>query len=238
MPNRLFSRFVRNEDGAVTVEYVVLAALVAGVAYAAVEMNVEGQETYTSTLSYALTGETDEEFLTVDIANGSFELVAGMATRSWGYSAESIEGWIPESGHDFEIKVKSEEGSDSYDADHYLDMGESPGNLEISQVFDNVDDGEWYTIGLTAYDKIGDNSMEVYFGGEFVGLIEANTSEWEQYDFAIKGGMGDGTNKITLRETGTVDNTGTYIDSVGLYAMRDKDAERAEAAATEAEAGS
>ena len=233
--------FLRDERGNATVEWVVLAGLLAGVALASIELRKDGFAVFSDKLSEGLTGESDKEFLSVDITNGSFENVHGLPVMSYGFSAASLEGWTSESGHNFEVKNKGYRGADTYDGDYYLDMGESPGNLAISQTFERAQDGEWYNIGLTAYDSVGNNSLEIYFGGVFLGAVVAGDASWHVYDFQVQGGIGDGTNKVLIKETGVEDNWGTYIDSVGFYRLDPDEAEKAQAAAdaaaAEAEAG-
>ncbi|WP_298431396.1 hypothetical protein [uncultured Jannaschia sp.] len=213
-------RFLRREDGTVTVEWVLLTALGAALAIASSGLVNGGTQVFASTVSEAVTGESDEDYLTVDINNGSFETVLGLPTASWGFDAESIEGWTEANGLNFEIKWDGYRGADVHDGSWFLDMGESPGNLQITQTFDNAEADEPYRIAFAATDIIGNNAVEVYWGGEFVGVAAPGENVWQTYEFDVTGGTGDGTNTLELRETGAVDNVGTYIDSVGFYKTR------------------
>ncbi|MGB3408382.1 MAG: hypothetical protein WBA67_12905 [Jannaschia sp.] len=221
MTHPFLKTFLRQERGGITVEWVVLAALLASVAIGSAAIHKDGFGVFTSKVSEGLTGESDEDFLRVHIVNGSFENVVGLRKASWGYQTPTIEGWVSETGHMFEIKNKGYRGADTYDGDYYLDMNESPGNLAISQTFTKAQDDVWYNIGLTAYDSIGNNALEIYYGGEFVGSVVPGDASWHVYDFHVRGGSGDGSNKVLIKEVGVEDNWGTYIDSVGFYRLAD-----------------
>ncbi|WGH78882.1 Flp family type IVb pilin [Jannaschia ovalis] len=214
----LLHRFARSEDGAITVEWVLLTALGAAIAIASTDLVNGGLRVFASTVSEAVTGESDAEFLSVDISNGSFETVLGLPTAEWGFAATEIDGWTSTNGEKFEIKNSGHNGIEAFDGNQFLDMGESPGNLAITQNFENAVAGETYVIGFAASDYTGGtNSVEVYWAGELVGTATPGGAEWQTYDFVVTAGDGPTANTVEIREVGQPDSVGTYIDSIGLY---------------------
>ncbi len=109
--------------------------------------------------------------------------------------------------------------ADATDGDYFLDMAESPGQMDISQSVAGIEDGENYTLTFDAGDRTSDlsNSMDVYFGGELIATVDPQQPDaFESFSFDLVGGSGDGTNTIRFVETGTNDNVGISLDNIQL----------------------
>lgn len=100
------------------------------------------------------------------------------------------------------------------DGAYSLDMDASPGNLAITQTLDDARPGESYTLSFAAADPRGNNEVEIWFGGEYLGSAAPTGRDMVDFTFEIEGGAGDGSNMLEFREVGPSDNSGTYLDAI------------------------
>ncbi len=68
-----------------------------------------------------------------------------------------------------------------------LDMDASPGNLTIAQTLDDAIDGSFYNVSFSAADPVGNNGIDVFFGGEKVGTVEPGGNDMERFSFELHG---------------------------------------------------
>ncbi|EDY84021.1 Putative Ig domain family [Verrucomicrobiia bacterium DG1235] len=154
------------------------------------------------------------------LINGSFEDVSGGVSTSYGVDKSSVSGWTDANGNNFQMHVGGWEGMQApTDGSYFLDMGESPGQMDISQSVQGLTSGSAYTLSFDTGDRTGDlsNSMQVYFGGQLIATIDPQAEDvFESYSIEVTGGMGDGSDKLRFVETGTSDNWGISLDNVQL----------------------
>ncbi|WP_371153295.1 hypothetical protein [Jannaschia sp. 2305UL9-9] len=210
--------FLTAEDGAVTVDWVVLTAAMVGLGLSVMGVVSTGVESQSEDISdYMTDSNLVKTYFGLRTVNGSFEDVFGLAATSWGHRGASTEGWTSLNGQQFEVVESGHGGVIAYDGDYFLDMDASPGNNSIVQTLEDTRPGEEYTLSFAALDRQGSNSVEVYWGGELVDTINAGR-DWGTYEYTVRGDAGDGSNTIELRETGTSNNVGTYVDAISFGA--------------------
>lgn len=154
------------------------------------------------------------------LVNGDFEDVEGLEETEWGYPTDELPGWKSTNGLPFELHHTGWESMAAYQGDHWLDMGASPGNLEIVQDIEDLAPGGAYAVSFWAGDRDNDlsNRMEVWFGAELVGVVDPNIAdEMTEYRFLIIGGGGDGSDRLRFVETGPEDSVGISIDQVRVW---------------------
>ncbi|MDQ8203782.1 putative Ig domain-containing protein, partial [Pelagicoccus sp. SDUM812003] len=159
------------------------------------------------------------------IINGSFEHVDGGENHSWGKKMSAVDGWTEANGKQFEMHIEGWDGMEApTDGSYYLDMEESPGNIDISQQVNGLTDGASYTLSFDAADRVSDlgNHMEVYFGGELIATVDPQSEDsFQSYTFEVTGGMGDGSNTLRFVGYGSEDNRGILLDNVQLLDLQD-----------------
>jgi T1SS-143 domain-containing protein len=146
------------------------------------------------------------------IWNGDFgDPIVGQ-TYSWGFITNAINGWNlvpspvdPAGTPQFELVYNGYQGmtipAGVMPADAMiLDMAASPGNIAISQNITGLTQGETYTIEFWAgAPHPGTASMEVWFGGNLLGTVEAGT-DMQLYSFQVQAGA---NTELLFREIGT-----------------------------------
>ncbi len=109
------------------------------------------------------------------IWNGSFgDALAGPPQYAWGSVFPSLNGWTlapsltePAATPQFELVVDGYQGMTTPEGELMLDMGASPGNIQISQVVQGLTDGQTYTLEFWAGAPHPDTAtLEVWFGGD------------------------------------------------------------------------
>ena len=216
----IFSNFVTSEDGAVTVDWVVLTAATVGLGVATLAVVQGGVADLSQDVSDSLAQDRGIMFsgFGLELTNGSFEDIEGMRAAGWGFYAynDGMSGWEELDNERFEVVHSGYHGVDAFDGAFSLDMDASPGNLTIGQTLEDAVDGAQYTVSFAAADPRGNNGVEVWFGGEKVGDVNPTGNDMTLYSFEVEGGMGDGENRLELRGTGPEDNVGAYIDDVSV----------------------
>lgn len=154
--------------------------------------------------------------------NGDFDEIAGMTATGYGYyeSDPILGGWESLDGENFELHRSGHMGMPSVNGGYWLDMGASPGNLDLRQSVDGLIDGAVYKITLYAGDRRAalDSRVEVRWNGEWVGTITpAIEDEMAPYTFNIRAGAGDGTDTVRVTETGPNDAYGMSLDQVRIF---------------------
>ncbi|WP_147124771.1 Hint domain-containing protein [Shimia ponticola] len=156
------------------------------------------------------------------IINGSFEDETGHTQTGYGsvISGGTL-GWTAvDPSMELDHHNDGKGGTFATDGENVLDMGASPDNLEVYQDVAGLVEGDTYLLTLDAGDLAGvnNNAVEVFFGGQYVGIIDPAGGTMEGFEFLLEGGMGDGSDRLTFREIGPVDNDGLQIDNVQLFA--------------------
>lgn len=210
--------FLAEDDGAVTVDWVVLTGAVVGLGIAASLTLVPGIAD--------LSGDIAQEVKTspglmrtsfgLTIANGSFEDIDGMRAAGWGFYAQNdgMAGWSEVDDLRFEVVYDGYNRVPATDGGYSLDLDASPGNLRIGQDLTKAVEGQTYTVSFTAADPVGNNGVNVYYGGELVGEAKPTGRTPDSYSFEVVGGAGDGSNRLELQGTGPEDNVGAYLDNI------------------------
>lgn len=212
-------RFLRDESGAVTVDWVVLTGGLVGLGLATtavISVGVEYQAEEIADLSgQSITGL--HRWGQNRLANGSFEDIEGMIAAGWGfYSAGAMNGWSLLDDPRAEVVWSGYHGVTATDGGYMLDLDASPGNMSLGQVMTDAVDGQVYTVSFDAADPRMNNGVEVYWGGELVGTADPQGTSMSSYEFEITGGSGDGSNLLMIQGTGPEDNVGAYIDNVSV----------------------
>ncbi len=217
----LLKQFLKDESGAVTVDWVVLTSALMGLGIAASLTVIPGVEDLSGDIAGELTDSPGlmRTSFGLTIANGSFEDIEGMIASGWGFYAynDVMAGWDEVRDLRFEVVHDGYAGVPATDGAFSLDMDASPGNMRIGQNLTQAVDGQTYTVSFTAADPSSGNGVDVYFGGEIVGQANPDSKTPGTYSFEIVGGAGDGDNRLELQGTGREDNVGAYIDNIAVF---------------------
>jgi Flp pilus assembly pilin Flp len=204
--------FIRDENGAVTVDFIVVAA-------AAVALGLTAATTVSGGVS-ALWGNTVgglESVASNLLEDGSFDDMTGLIQTGWGYFASGTYGsWQAMTDvTSFEFVSDGFGGVAAADGEFMLDMGASPGNLSIGQTL-ALDAGSEHTLALSLADRIGGNGADIYYGGELIGSAQPSGSTMQGFEFTLVGGSGDGSDLLVISGTGPADSIGAYLDAVSV----------------------
>jgi len=103
-----------------------------------------------------------------------------------------------------------------------VDLGATPGNIQISQVVAGLASGQSYNIEfLAGASNPSSSHLKVYWGGVEVGDI-APTGTMTNHVITVTAGANDAANTLTFKEVGFGnDNTGTYLANVAVFASAD-----------------
>lgn len=174
------------------------------------------------------------------IVNGQF--VAGVWSDPvwWGSMSTSVDGWAigpsPTGGYtvDLERSPSGYLGMTTSNGAEMVDMGSSPGNVQITQQFSSLTAGQTYAIQFEAgapFPKTAE--LQVLWNGQVIGTIHpSGPGALTSYNYIV---TANGTSDaLTFREIGTgnakIDQTwdghdlmtedyhGTYLANVGLVA--------------------
>lgn len=207
--------FLTDTSGAVTVDWVVLAASVVGLGLASVAAVAGGVGALGDDVETSL---TRARVAGAYVARMGFDDVTGATWSGWGWRIHSGQygGWTEQTGlNTFELTSSGTLGIVSPDGGNMLDLDASPGNMAIGRIVDNLTTGETYTVTLNAADYIGDNGVELYFGGQRVGVIDPERT-MSEYSFEFVAGSGDGSDELVIAGTGPANNYGAYIHDIRI----------------------
>lgn len=207
--------FLSDPSGAVTVDWTVLAASVVGLGVASAGAVRTGTSALGDDVETAL---TRARVAGAYVARMGFDRVDGAIASGWGFRiwGSQYEGWTEQTGlNTFELTRSGLFGIVTPDGGNMLDLDASPGNMAIGRTVENLTAGETYSVTLNAADGIGNNGVEVWFGGERVGVIDPGLS-MSEYSFDFVAGSGDGSNELVITGTGPADNYGAYIHDIRI----------------------
>ncbi|NLS08376.1 hypothetical protein HGP14_34990, partial [Rhizobium sp. P32RR-XVIII] len=155
------------------------------------------------------------------LANGDFSGGTWSAAPWDGALATESTGWKIEGTVPGQQGVQLERVNDNYMGMHatggspMVDLGASPGNIQISQNITGLAPGDSYKLTFEAGSPdAGSSKLEVYWNGQLVGTIQPTGVMQQTTLNLIAAG---GTNTLTFKEVGNGnDNTGTYLANVNL----------------------
>jgi Flp pilus assembly pilin Flp len=216
------SRFLRDESGAVTVDWVVLTAATVGLGIASVGAvrlgvgNMGGN--ISASLSNAYVAGSNMVASTLFTPNLDGQ---GISARSWGFDTDAsydLGGWERvDRAFGVQLIRDGHAGANSQSGGFMIDMAYG-GNTSLARTLRHASDGQPYTVSILASDSnyawnsgqaaAVNSRLEVWYGGQQVGTIRPGSAQMQNYDFQITGGMGDGSNRLELRSG--QDNTSVY----------------------------
>lgn len=213
--------FAQDERGAVTVDFVVLTASLVGLGIATAAVVSTGVED----LANDLAGGLQQDGLTLAsrfdlnrVSNASFENIEGLIEAGWGlYSSNgTIMDWTNGGTVGAELSPSGQYGVTAADGNWMLDLDGSPGNIMLGQQVRGAIAGQTYTATFSAADAIGNNGIEVIWGGEVIQTISPGSATMTQYSVDLIGGAGNGDNMFYLRGIGPEDNVGAFVDAIEI----------------------
>jgi Ca2+-binding RTX toxin-like protein len=158
------------------------------------------------------------------VENGSFEDTTGMTQTGYGYvDTGSIPNWTEtDPSASIDVHNNGRGGIEATDGNNWLDLEASPGDNRIGQDVSGIEDGQSYVLTFDAGDgasggPASENLVNVYWGGELVATIDPPQGETSNYQFALIGGAGDGSDRLEFEGVGPDDNVGASIDSVRIF---------------------
>ncbi|WP_420393470.1 calcium-binding protein [Acuticoccus sp.] len=163
------------------------------------------------------------------VTNGSFELTTGMKSADFGFEGK-IPGWINSARGDAEVVRAGIVGMPADDGGYWLDTGaEGAQIVDISQAVAGVLSGETYLLSFAAGQwqapsAAPDETLNVYWNGDLIATVRPETIDaYEQFEFEVTGGSGDGTNTLRFQGVtdGSSDHQGVVIDDVSLVHLPD-----------------
>jgi hypothetical protein len=144
------------------------------------------------------------------LQNGAFTDQPGSTAYSWGVIANTLPGWSiaaspvePAGTVHFELVNSGYQGMVMPDGEMMLDMGASPGNIQISQQVTGLTEGEDYTISFYAGAPHPDTALlQVWWGTDLVATIPPGAT-MELYSYVVQAGATDPDNVLKFVEIGT-----------------------------------
>jgi len=161
------------------------------------------------------------------VRNGSFEEVAGLKGRSFGFLGDPP-NWTSATPGGAELIGDGIVGMPARDGEYWLDMGQAAARVvDISQKVENLAPGTALRLIVHAGQwrrpsEPPDETLNVYWGGRLVATVRPETvGGYESFEFDVVAGAGDGTDTLRLEGVGdeTADNQGVAVDQVGLFAQ-------------------
>jgi hypothetical protein len=210
--------FIADETGAITVDWVVLTGGLVGIGIATVAVVSGGVENLSRdtdaqlSVNATLMGRFDMR----EIANASFEDIAGMLAAGWGFYTRDPNGWTSFNANQIEVVRSGYHGVTASDGDWMLDMEGSPGNILIGQEISGAVQGQTYTLTFDAADPRNSNNIEVFWGGQLIETVNPSGNAMQTFTVEVEGGAGDGSNLLMIGGAGPRDNVGAYIDNIAL----------------------
>lgn len=208
--------FLKDDSGAVTVDWTVLAAVTVGLGLSAAAAVRTGTGSLGEDIQLSL---ERARVAGGAIATLSFDDIDGLTVTGWGWRAMGeYGGWTAVSDTQaFEIIRSGYAGVVSPDGRNMLDLDASPGNLGIGRTLDDLTPGRTHTVSFNAADIRSTNAVNVYFGGQLIGTADPNGTAMTGYSFDFVAGSGDGSNQLVLQGIGPLDNVGVYIHGIEVY---------------------
>lgn len=208
-------RFLTDETGAITVDWVVLSAAVIGMGVASVGAIRTGALSVGGLLEGTLSSASIAR-LGGPIASFDFNTVDGLVRTGWGWRAiGSYQGWTASGPtQHIEIVESGHRGVHSPDGGNWIDLDASPGNLTLSRGLENMAAGQAYTLNFNAADSGITNGVDIYFGGQFVQHVNPTSAQFAAFSVPLVGGSGDGSNQIEFRGTGAPNGIGVSLHGI------------------------
>lgn len=218
--NEFLSEFCRDDVGAVTVDWVVLTAATVGLGIASYGVVAPGVEDLSGDIAGKLSESPAAGLMRTSfgltIANGGFEDIAGMLQAGWGFYTYNagMSGWQEIDDLRFEVVHDGYNGVNTAEGGYMLDLDASPGNMRVGQTLTQAVTGQTYALSFSAADPVGNNGVNVYYGGALVGSVEPGGKAMQSYSFDLVGGSGDGSDRLEIEGTGPEDKIGAYLDNI------------------------
>lgn len=205
------TRFITDQDGAVTVEKMVVVAGVVGLVIAvftAVSQNTEG-----------LVIRATTELACVQCEDTSFDDPPEGAQKIEGgylYYGD-LDGWrsIDRRGNTDTSRLEIiEVGWRDYrtmtGTGFGVDLESCTGCQGLTKDLANLEAGREYSVSFNLADPAarGPNPVEVFFGGESVGVVQASNANSQLFQMKFTAGSGDGSDNLTFKSKGTHDGYG------------------------------
>jgi T1SS-143 domain-containing protein len=170
--------------------------------------------------------------------NGDFSDLPGSGTDYGDYFISSVlPGWTiaqspegdPSGTPQFEIVDNGYLGMSVPSGNAMIDLGASPGNVQISQNVAGLTAGQQYAIQFYAGAPYPDTAgLKVFWGGELIATIEPG-SVMTAYTLIVTAGGNPGDNQLTFMEIGTGNDPipgsategyhGTYLADIAVKAV-------------------
>jgi hypothetical protein len=227
-----FANFADDQNGAITVDWVVLTAATVGLGLASAVAVRNG----TSDLGGRILDSLSTASVAVlaganALANGSFSPSGFLDTGGAAYaggprhffnSVNHLEGWDVMSPFGQRVDI----GPGNYftwtaeflGADgHFVDMVGRPGDrLEMQQSV-ALDPGQGAIVSFKIGAEATQSGMEVYWGNQLLASYDASNTphrRFETVSFQVTGGAGDGSNALRFKATDGSGWTGTLLADV------------------------
>ncbi|WP_441229190.1 T1SS-143 repeat domain-containing protein [Tardiphaga sp. 215_C5_N2_1] len=151
------------------------------------------------------------------IINGDFSAGDWSGVASWGNYSTNVTGWTI-TGDRLERVNSGYLGATLPNGGHMVDLEASPGDLTLSQTVGGMTTGQTYHLSFAIGEATGPYGahLEVYWNGTLVGSYSPQTGAMQTIDLTV---VADGTsNTLSFKETGAIDNSGTFLANVSLTA--------------------
>jgi hypothetical protein len=212
-------RFLADDAGAVTVDWVVMTSAVVGLGLASATQVAGGVSNLGEAIHDILSNtrvagrKAGEPLIAFD-----FNDVTGLTRTGWGWVTwGSYQGWTAVGPvQQIEIVESGHRGVHSPDGGNWIDLDASPGNLTLTRGLESLNTGAIYTLSFNAASSHANNGVEVWFGGQLVGQVSPTSRNFSPHSLELIGGSGDGTNRLEFRGTGTPDGYGVSLHGVRI----------------------
>lgn len=207
--------FWKNETGAVTVDWTVLTAALVGLSVSAAVAVRTGVVDVASQVESALSSISLAR-MSGPIAQLSLSNTDGLEVTPWGWVATgSFDGWFTIGGNNRIEISRSGQRVTTPDGGNWLDLEFHAGNVTLARVLDNVTPGQQMQLSFNATDSSGNNTVDVYFGGEFVERVQpARGTTFQSFNLDLVAGSGNGSNQLEFRGTGPEDSVGVSLHGI------------------------
>lgn len=217
---------LRDSDGAVTVDWVVMSAAAVGLGLSSVLAVRGGAGALGSDIDASLTAASVVALAARDlVVNGGFD-PAGFsfsAGHYWNFD-NHLEGWtvLSPAGQRVDIGpgpyfgwTGNHLGPDEY----FVDMVGRPGDrLDFAQSFD-VPQGQQATVSFDIGAHVPQSGMNVYWGNQLIAAFDGSNTPYQRFEtvsYTVEGGAGDGSNSLRFQATDGSGWTGTLLANVAV----------------------
>ena len=206
-------RFLFEETGAVTVDWVVMTAAVVGLGLASAAAVRTGTGNLGADINTSL---TNAWVAGAPVNLFDFNDVTGLIPVWYGAVARnSYQGWtaVGTQQH-IEVVNTGVRNIHTPDGGRWIDIDSG---LALVRPLENLPDGATYTLSFNAaHSNPGQGgSVNVFFGGQLVDTITPTSNQFSNFTMDFIAGSGDGTNQLEFRGTGT-----TYGNGVSLHGIQ------------------